>query len=65
MANMRLPSQRVLAQDRSRVRPKRVRVWRCSNCRTVYDVEPKINRITFGCPRCLINTFVRRGYVED
>ena len=41
MANMTLPSCRAAGVDRYRVRPKRVKVWRCTQCGAVYDAEPK------------------------
>lgn len=53
-----LPSDRLRQPDRTRIRPRTVRVWKCRACSEVYDVDPKVRvcdgprGLDVGCPKC-------------
>jgi hypothetical protein len=65
-----LPSQRMRAPDRSRLRPRSVKVYRCCDCKVVYDARPV--RLMAGvrflnrCPNLACgDSSIREGRAKD
>lgn len=61
---MFLPSTTIKNQDKSRVRSKTVKVWRCKVCHTIFDSDPK-RSLRFDCPACKALGSIYETRVKD
>lgn len=62
-----LPSERMRAPDKSRLRTKTVRAWRCRACREIFDGDPSrsVAGASGRCPKCGASGSVFETRVRD